>query len=501
MAVSAAEIEAIVAPLHAAIAELTALVRDLRDQLAKKDAENAQLKRLVFGKRSERLPPRARETKRARDAEMGPAEREAKRIATKAKRGARAKAKRALPTRDVVHDISSCPHCASSDLKPLGTSEVASEIEFIPAHFIRTQHIRPKKRCNGCARIVTAPSPARVVDGGHYASSVYAHLAVAKCADAIPLHRLSARFARDGFDVTRSTMNTLFHRTAELLGPIAARVLALIRERQHVHADETPIRIQAKDVCRRGFIWTFLADELVAFVFSASRSGETPKAVLDGSSGTLQVDAYSGYNVVVGPGGRTRVGCLAHMRRDFFQARATAEADADEAMRRILLLYDVEYEAARRDILGTAQHLSLRRTGMREHFDAMRVWMDERRAHHLPKSPMGAALAYALKHWASLEAVFADANIPLDNNLAEGALRIIALGRKNFLFVGDDEAGENLAVLQTIVATCQASDVNPETYIADVLLRVADTPASEIDSLLPANWKPAAQDIALARVN
>jgi transposase len=494
MAASASEIEAIVAPLHAAIAELTGLVRDLR-------AENAELKRRIFGTRSERLPPRARETKRARDAAASPAEHETQRLATKAKRSAHAKAKRALPTRDVIHDISSCPHCASSDLKPLGTSEVASEIEFIPAHFIRTQHIRPKKRCNGCARIVTAPSPARVVDGGHYAPSVYAHLAVAKCADAIPLHRLSVRFARDGFDITRSTLNTLFHRTAELLRPIAARILALIRERQHVHADETPIRIQAPEVCRRGFIWTFLADELVAFVFSASRSGETPKTVLEGSKGTLQVDAYSGYNVVVGPGGRSRVGCLAHMRRDFFKARATAETDADEAMRRILLLYDVEYEAARRDILGTEQHLSLRRTVMREHFDAMRIWMEERSAHHLPKSPMGVALTYALKQWASLEAVFADVNVPLDNNLAEGALRIIALGRKNFLFVGDHEAGENLAVLQTIVATCQASDVNPESYIADVLLRIDDTPASEIDSLLPANWKPAAQDIALARVN
>jgi transposase len=324
---------------------------------------------------------------------------------------------------------------------------------------------------------------------------------VAKCADAIPLHRLSVRLARDGFDITRSTLNALFHRTAELLGPIAARILALIRERQHVHADETPIRIQAPEACRRGFIWTFLADELVAFVFSASRSGETPKAVLEGSRGTLQVDAYSGYNVVVGPGGRTRVGCLAHMRRDFFKARTTAEADADEAMRRILLLYDVEYEAARRDILGTPQHLSLRRTAMREHFDAMRVWMEERSAHHLPKSPMGAALAYALKQWTSLEAVFADARVPLDNNLAEGALRIIALGRKNFLFVGDDDAGENLAVLQTIVATCQASGVNPESYIADVLLRIADTPASEIDSLLPANWKPAAHGTPSAELS
>lgn len=489
MAASASEIEAIVAPLQAAIAELTARVGQLVDQLAKKDAENAELKRMLFGQKSERMPPKERELKRAHSAAASEAEKLEAKLTTKAKRADRAKAKREMPTREVTHDIATCPHCASHDLKPLGTSEVSHVIEFVPAHFVRTRHVRPKKRCTACTRIVSASTPVNVVDGGHYAPSVYAHLAVAKCADAIPIHRLATRLARDGFDINRSTLNALFHRTAELLVPIAARILALIRERQHVHADETPIRVQAPEVCRRGFIWTFLSDELVAFVFSPSRSGATPKAVLEGSSGTLQVDAYSGYNVVVGPDGRTRVGCLAHMRRNFFNARATSPADADEAMNRILSIYQVEYEAARREVMGTSKHLALRRTLLRERYDAMQAWMLEKSGMHLPKSPMGEALAYALKQWPTLEAVFADVNVPLDNNLAEGALRIIALGRKNFLFVGDNEAGENLATLQTIVATCQASNVNPESYIADILLRVGDTAAAEIDSLLPANWE------------
>ena len=129
----------------------------------------------------------------------------------------------------------------------------------------------------------------------------------------------------------------------------------------------------------------------------------------------------------------------------------------------------------------------------------MRLWMQERTPHHVPKSPMGEALAYALKNWDSLLAIFDDPKVRLDNNLAENALRIVALGRKNFLFVGDDEGGENLATLQTVVATCIASGVSPEAYIADVLLRIADTPASRIDELLPAAWKPAAQATQSAR--
>ena len=230
----------------------------------------------------------------------------------------------------------------------------------------------------------------------------------------------------------------------------------------------------------------------MAYRFSPSRSGETPEQVLNNTTGWLQVDGYTGYNIVCVPEGRTRVGCTSHARRKFFNALETAPVDAQTAMDHILGLYEVEYEAARQGILGTAKHLALRRAQLKDRLDAMESWMKERSEHHPPKSPMGKALSYALKMWPSMQALLEDPKLRLDNNMAENALRLIALGRKNFLFVGDNEGGENLATLQTIVSTCVANEVNPEAYIADVLLRLDDTSSSEIDRLLPWNWaKPA----------
>jgi len=345
-------------------------------------------------------------------------------------------------------------------------------------------------KCNGCKRIITAPAPQRVGEGVEWGPAMHAHTVVAKCADSIPFYRLARRFQRDGIPLERSTLDRLFHRSAELLSPIAARILAMVVASERINADETPVFIQAPEKCRRGYMWTFLADKNIAFAFSPTRSGETPKRVLAGTTGILQVDAYSGYNAVFVPEGRERVGCLAHSRRKFFAALVSASADAMIALDWILSLYEVEYEAAARNILGTPEHLVLRKTLTSERMDAFAAWMAEREPFYTPQSPMGAALRYGKKTLESLRPILSDPKIRLDNNLAENALRLIALGRKNFLFVGDDQSGRNLAVLQTIVATCTAHGVNPEAYIADTLLKLDQTPSSRIDDLLPINWKP-----------
>ena len=310
---------------------------------------------------------------------------------------------------------------------------------------------------------------------------------VSKCADSIPIHRLAKSFERNGIPMSRTTLHALFHRAAELLRPIEQRILALVAESSRVNADETPIRIQAPGKCRTGYVWTFIADRLVAYVFAATRSGSVPETILGQTQGTLQVDGYSGYNVVCIPNGRDRVACFAHVRRKFFAALDSAP-EAREALDFILKLYEVEYLAAERGITGTPEHTMLRKSQMAPIFQKFRLWLQDQSPHHLPKSNMGRAIQYAQNQWNELEKVLEDAKLRLDNNIAENALRIVALGRKNFLFVGNEEAGRNLATLQTIVSTCNANDVNPEDYIRDVLIRVQNTPSSKIDSLLPANW-------------
>ena len=469
------------------ISELTETVEKLRGEIA-------ELRKLLFGQSRERMarmptPERAL----SRKSQPDPATREQKRRQTKTKRKkARAKRKE-LPVVDVPHDIDVCPHCDGKDLRDLNSPEVSEEIEFVPAHFMRKRHLRAKKKCNSCKQVSTAEPPARVSDGCHYGPGVHAHTVVSKCADSIPIYRQSKRYAREGVHLPRSTIYRMFHRCAELLEPVAERILELIVESERVNADETPIKIQAPEKCDTGYIWTFLATNKVAYRFSPSRSGETPEQVLNNTTGWLQVDGYTGYNIVCVPEGRTRVGCTSHARRKFFNALETAPVDAQTAMDHILGLYEVEYEAARQGILGTAKHLALRRAQLKDRLDAMESWMKERSEHHPPKSPMGKALSYALKMWPSMQALLEDPKLRLDNNMAENALRLIALGRKNFLFVGDNEGGENLATLQTIVSTCVANEVNPEAYIADVLLRLDDTSSSEIDRLLPWNWAKSAE--------
>jgi transposase len=262
-----------------------------------------------------------------------------------------------------------------------------------------------------------------------------------------------------------------------------------------VLADETTQRVQAKGKTRTAWLWSFIARdeaerELIAYVYSRSRSGETPVRVLEGTIGKLLVDGYEGYNKVTLPGGRERAGCWAHARRKFFDAQSTAPAAAKHAMDLILELYKVERAALDADLLGTPEHLAMRQTRSRAVLDELRAWLEAEQGRHPPRSAIGAAIGYALGQWDALTLFLTDPHLLIDNNASEGALRVCALGRKNFLFVGTDAAGENLAGLYSLITTCEANGINPINYLADVLLRVQTHPASRIDELLPHNWTP-----------
>ncbi len=205
------------------------------------------------------------------------------------------------------------------------------------------------------------------------------------------------------------------------------------------------------------------------------------------------VDGFTGYNAVTVPEGRSRAGCWAHARRDVFDSVKTAPV-AQEMLDLILELYEVEYEAEKAGILGTTAHLELRKTESVAVLERIKGWLEAQKPKHLPKSPMGKASRYIQGQWTALTRFLENANIPLDNNASEGSLRVPVLGRHNFLFVGHDKGGENLAALYSLVATCQANGVNPQAYLADVLMRVKRHPASAIDELLPHRWSPAGQD-------
>ena len=460
------------------------------EQIAVLTAEVAALRQALFGRKSEAMPDLKR-----RPPPLTPEEKAQREEERKKKRAEGREKQKALPedqrVLDVPEDERVCKTCGGTDLDALGEGLVTEQIEYVPPQLVRIRWVRRKYACRCGECILTAAPPPTVGEGVMYGPGLHAQVAVAKCADSLPLYRQAKAMKRAGVRIGRSSLNDIFHRTAEALKPLYQRLVDQVALADYVSADETPLPVQKKGGCHRGFVWTFIAGKTIVYTYSRTRSGETPSRILGDSEGVLQVDGYSGYNVVSTPTSRTRAGCWAHTRRYFFKALDTAKTDANEAMDRIGNLYRIEREARESGIAGSAAHLGLRETESRPIVAALFKWLAERQAKYPPKSPMGKAITYALNQRASLEVFLSDASVAIDNNASERALRVVAVGRKNFLFAGNDGGAQNLAILQTMVSTAQSYGANPFEYLRDVLVRLDSHPNSRIDELLPEHWHPA----------
>jgi transposase len=463
--------------------DLEAKLEETSAKLEEVAAKMAAMERRILGPKSEKLPAIDREVRKQRP--VDPAATQATR-----RKNAELRATRVV-SEDVPHKVAAaertCRKCDGTDLRPVGDGKMSTVLDYVPGYFRRRQHIRETLACVCGDHIVTAPGPDHSVEGARYGDSFRAFVVTSKCADAIPLYRQAKQMSRLGIPISRSTLTDLLHQAARQLAPLSKRLLALVAGSEVVQADETSLKMQQPN--KRGFVWTFLAEKLIAYVFSSSRSGETPSTVLGASAGTLVVDMYTGYNEVTSTGGRIRAACLAHARRRFFDALSYAP-EARTALEMIRDVYVVEHDAKAEGIARTDEHTRLRRARARPIMERLHVWLVERKDQHAPKSPMGSALRYALNNWTELTRFLDDARIPPDNNRSESALRVVALGRKNFLFVGHEQAGANIAGLYSLTATCEANGVEPISYLTDVLGRVGSHPAAALDDLLPHKWRP-----------
>jgi len=464
------------------------VIREYGQKLEAVVAQMQALERRVLGPKSEKMPSPVVELRRQENDDDA----ETRRLAALERRRERAALRENLRQETVTHHVTDeqadCPKCGGVADRTVGGGKETFIIEYVPGYFVRQKHIQEKRACDCGEYIATAEPAPRPIDNSHYGPGFIAHLVVMKCSDSIPLHRLAKQYQRLGISMQRSTLTDLFHRAAEKLEPLYRRLLSLVARSDIVQADETSMKMLRPN--KRGFVWTFLSGDLIAYRFAEGRSGDTPRDVLGGSEGTLVVDAYSGYNRVTDVDGRSRAGCIAHVRRKFFDAHVTGVVDAKAALDLILEIYRVEHEARARGIVRSDEHLALRRARSSVVMDRLRTWLFDQQGKHAPKSPVGEAVRYALNQWNTLTLFLDDARIPVDNNASERALRVVALGRKNFLFVGDEEHGANLAGLYSLVATCDAVGVEPTQYIKDVIMRVDTHPASRIDELLPQNWSP-----------
>lgn len=455
----------------------------LREANAELQHRLENVERHLFGRRSEKLP-------RVAEA-LGDIAKPTRAETLKTRQSRRA-AREELPEVVIQHTVPDanrvCPKCNSTNLRPLGEGKKTVVYEYVPARLVKQVHVQETLSCRCGEGVVTADAP-KAIEKGQYGPGLISHVVTSKCLDSIPLYRQAKVLGRAGVPIARTTLGDLFHSAARAVEPLHKRLLELIRADDYVRADETPQRVLAEGKTRRAYVWAFRTEKLIAYVHSHSRSGETPKAVLGGTQGYLQVDGYTGYNAVMVPEGRTRVGCWAHVRRKFFDALPTAP-EAQTALDLILELYRVEHHAAKSGGLGTAEHLEARRTTSAATVEKIRDWMAAEEPKHPPKSPLGQAIRYTRGQWEALIRFLDDARVSLDNNASERALRTVALGRKNYLFVGNDEAGANLAGLFSLLATCEANGVNPENYLADILPRMASHPNSRLDELLPHKWVP-----------
>ena len=378
-----------------------------------------------------------------------------------------------------------CPECGNTALRRVGEGKPSTVYEFVPSYFRKRVYLRETLSCR-CGYIVTANAPERVGEKTRYAPSFVAHLVVSKCSESTPQYRLEKAYRNIGIPMSRSTMCDLFHRAAKELRPLYSAALALVPRAPDVHADETTIRQMDRD--KKAYLWDFVTPELIVYKYALTRSGDVPKEVLGDSQGRLVVDQHTGYNAVTKPGGRVRAGCLAHARRKLYEQREHPETK--EALELISALYAVEQQAKKAGIVGTEAHLSLRRGQSRALFAKLLRWGHGQKNRFEPRSAMGRAIRYLLNNFRALGQFLRHATIPLDNNVAEAALRRVALGRSNFLFVGPDKNGEDLAVLYTLVASCEKHRLNPIAYLTDVLVRVQKHPAARIEELLPHRYKP-----------
>lgn len=495
--------------------ELLAINKTQAEQISNLSDQIAELRHMLFGRKSERMPSMESEVRRAveeselfdsneaegnasltktmTDEEKKSRRRKRARAKSEKTRKEKRKLKKNLPVIHEKIDVTEdqLPNGYTlEDFREVGPdteSNIIRRIDHIREHLVVVEYTLQTLASKDNEHIITAPAPPAVIEGGHYGPGVYADVVVNKCQDSIPLYRIESRYERSGFPICRSTLCSLFHRSANIFCAVYKRLVEIAKLDPYLNADETRLPVQKPGACKNEWIWTLVTSQVIAYVFSETRSGKTPRSLLGGTTGYLQIDGYSAYNAVCKENGRTRVGCMAHARRLFFKALKNSEK-AQEMLDWILDLYLVEYAAAERNILGTEEHLKMRQLESQRILDKMKMCLDENKTLHGPRSKMGKAIGYALNQWESLCEFTKNPKLRLDNNVSENALRIIALGRKNYLFAGHEEGAQNLAILQTIVATCKLHNVDPYEYIKDVIIKLQLPETKDVDPLLPQNW-------------
>ena len=409
--------------------------------------------------------------------------------------------------RVVIPGPTACP-CCQGRLSKLG-EDITETLEVVPRHWKVVQTVRERMACRACETVSQPPAPFHPIARGRAGPELLATILEAKFGQHLPLNRQSETFAREGIELDVSTMADWVGACTATLAPLVALIRAHVLAGERIHGDETTVPVLAKTKTTTGRLWTYVRDDrpfggpappAAVFDYSPDRRGEHPNKHLAGYAGILQADAYAGfrdlYHEARKPGPITEAGCWAHGRRKLFELAQLARAPlAAEAVRRIDAIFDAE-----RTINGlpAEQRLAVRQKHVAPLVSDLETWMRAARAKMSRHADVAKAMDYMLKRWDTFSRFTTDGRICLSNNAAERALRGIALGRKSWLFCGSDRGGDRAAAMYSLIITAKLNNTDPRAWLADVLRRINDHPASRLHELLPWNWRKPTQDTAAA---
>jgi transposase len=396
---------------------------------------------------------------------------------------------RSLPRHRIEIDIADADkRCACGQLKTRIGESVSEKLEYVPASLRVIETARLKYACPRChAGVVEAPSSPQAIEKSIAGEGLLAHVVVSKYVDHLPLYRLERSFLREGIDLSRSTLCGWVADVATALTPIGDELRRQVTAVTYLQTDDTPVTIlEPSGGSRKGRLWTYLDPIGRQVVFDATPTHERdgPETFLATFAGDLQADAYTGYDALYATGRIREIGCWAHARRGFVEA-LTTDVRAALMVALIQQLYQVERAGA--DLEADARR-ALRHAESIPLLAKIAAERDQLAHTVLPKSPLGDALRYLTNQWAALQRFVEDGRLAIDNNRAENQLRVVALGRKNWLFAGSFEGARRTALLYSLVQSCALVEVPPFNYLKDVLVRVATHPQRLISQLTPKGW-------------
>jgi len=488
---------------------LKPLIRELYEHLRKSrlreeslQAKLDELARKLFGRKTEQLDPNQLALidlamlgiEPAPESEPEP-EPETETVKTR-RRAKRKRPSKELPRRRVEHPLPEperlCPCC--DEVMPAIREEIHEQLDYIPASFEVIEHVTFVYGCKkGCdEKIVQSAKPPQMVEKGLPGPGLLAKVSVNKFCDHQPLYRQEKAFWRENVEISRATMGDWIKKISDGVTPLLQYLKEEELLRSHVIAtDDTSVPVQQKGGTYRGRLWVYIGDRdhpLVLYDYTPTRERAGPEEFLKNYGGFLQADAYSGYDKLFDPE-RERpifeVGCWMHARRYFYEASLKTEPLAMEALAMIRELYRIEKIGKK---IGTAQRLELRQKKAVPILDTFEQWLKKHRLAVLPKSQIGQAFTYASNQWEALRRYTTDGRLGIDNGESERQLRRVALGRKNWLFAGNDEGGRRAANIYSLTGTCHYHGWNPFEYLRWLFKVLPGLPESRLEEASPLAW-------------